>query len=78
MRDTYPNRPKGHKVLGLILVGQEMKVIRRGTEPVQVFTFRHEDMPNEGMYTAKIYVHVTVEEPHNIFFLLKMNADNNR
>ena len=39
VRYTYPNRPKGHKILGLILVGQEMKVIRRGTEPVEVFTF---------------------------------------
>ena len=39
VRDTYPNRPKGHKILGLILVGQEMKVIRVGTEPVKVFTF---------------------------------------
>ena len=39
VRDTYPNRPKGHKLLGLILVGQEMKVIRRATEPVEIFTF---------------------------------------
>ena len=38
-RDTYPNRPKGHKILGLILVGQEMKVIKRGMEPVEVFNF---------------------------------------
>ena len=35
----HTNRPKGHKVLGLILVGQEMKVIGRGTEPVEVLLF---------------------------------------
>ena len=68
VRDTYPNSPKGHKVLGLILVGQEMKVIRRGTEPVDVFTFRHEDMPNEVMYAAKRCVHVNVEGPPESFF----------
>ena len=56
---TYHNRPKGHKVLGLILVGQEMKMIRHGTEPVKVFTFRHKDMPNEVVYDSKRYVHVT-------------------
>ena len=39
VRDTYPNRPKGNKVLGLILVGQEIKVIRRGTAPFDIFTF---------------------------------------
>ena len=61
MRDTYPNRPKGHNVLGLILIGQEIKVIRRGTEPVEVFTFRHEDMQNEVLYAANRYVHVNFE-----------------
>ena len=45
-RDTYTNITKGHKVLGLILVGHDMKVIRRGTALVKVFTFKHEDMPN--------------------------------
>ena len=58
---NYLNMPKGHKVLGLILVGQEMKVIRLGTEPVEVFTFWHKDMPNKVLYAAKRYVHVTVE-----------------
>ena len=58
-RDTYTNITKGHKVLGLILVGQEMKMIRHGTEPVKVFTFRHKDMPNEVVYDSKRYVHVT-------------------
>ena len=61
VRDNYPNRTKGHKVLGFILVGQEMKLIRRGTEPVKVFTFWHKDIPNEVLYAANIYVHFTVE-----------------
>ena len=39
VKDIYPNRPKGKKLLGLILVGKEMKVIRCGTKPVKVFTF---------------------------------------
>ena len=67
MRDTYTNRPKGHKVLGLIFIGQEIKVIRRGTEPVGVFTFRHKDMPNIVMCAAKRYVNVTFEEPPEYF-----------
>ena len=78
VRDTYPNRPNKHKVLGLILVGQEIKVIRRGTEPVKVFTFWRKDIPNKVMYIAKRYVHVTVEGPQESFFSFKMNAENNR
>ena len=31
VRDTSPNMPKEHKVLGLILIVQDIKVIRRGT-----------------------------------------------
>ena len=61
MRYNYPNRQKGHKVLGLILIGQEMKVTRCGTEPVGGFTFQHEDMPNEVLYAAKRYLHVAVK-----------------
>ena len=78
MRDTYTNRPKGHKALGLILVSQEMKLFRHGAEPVKVFTFRHKHIPNKVLYAAKIYLHVTVEGPPEYFFRLKMNADNNR
>ena len=63
VRDTHPNRPKGHKVLGLLLVGQEMNMIRHGMEPVEVSTFWHEDMPKKVLYYAKRYVHVTVEWP---------------
>ena len=62
-KDTYPNRPKENEVLGMILIGIEMKVIRHGTETVKVFMFRHEDIPTEVLYNAKIYVHVTVEGP---------------
>ena len=40
-----------------------MTVIRHGTETVKVFTFPHEDMPNEIIYTAKRYVHASSEGP---------------
>ena len=39
LRGEYPNRPKGHKVLDLILIGQEMKMFRHGMEPVEVLLF---------------------------------------
>ena len=65
---TYTNMPKGHKVLGLILVGKEMKLIRRGTEPVKVFTFRHKDIPNKVMYAANRYMHVAVEVNPESFY----------
>ena len=68
MIDTYPNRPKGHKALGLIFIVQDMKFIIRGTEPVGVSTFRHEDMPNELLYSAKRYLNVTVEGIPELFF----------
>ena len=47
-RDNYTNITKGHKVLGLIFVAQEMKVIRRGTEPVEVFTFLTREYANRS------------------------------
>ena len=78
MSDTYLNKPKSHKVSGLVLIGQGIKVIRHIMEPVDIFTFLHGDMPNEELYAAKRYVHVTVEGPPEYFFQLKMNADNNR
>ena len=66
--DTYPNIPKGHKVLGLILIGQEMKVIRRGTELVRGFMFWHKNIPNKVLYAAKVHFHVTVEGTPEYFF----------
>ena len=66
--DTYPNRPKGYKLLGLVLICQDIKVIRRGMEPVGGFTFRHEDIPNEVMYSAKRCVIFTIEGPLESFF----------
>ena len=51
---------KGHKVIGLILIGQKLKVFRRGTEPFGVFTFLHRDIPEKALHAAKRYVHVTV------------------
>ena len=63
MSDTYLNKPKSHKVSGLVLIGQGIKVIRHIMEPVDIFTFLHEYMTNKVLYAFKIYVRVTVEGP---------------
>ena len=76
MRYTYPNRSKGHKLLGLIFLGQEMKVIRCGIEPVGGCTFQHKNIPNEVLYSDNRYVNVTVDlicaPKHTPFQLLEL------
>ena len=71
MRETYTNRPKGNKLFGLILIGQEIKVIRRGMESVEFFTFRHEDMQNKVLYASKRYVHAAVGKPPESCFSIE-------
>jgi hypothetical protein len=68
LRDQYPNRPKNHKLEGIILLREEDKVVQRGTEPVPVFLFRHEDFPNKEFYFVRRFLHVTQEGPEASLF----------
>ena len=47
IRFKYPNRPKNHKLQGVILVEVEAKVVRRGANAILVFVYTHFDFPDE-------------------------------
>ena len=61
VRDNYPNRPKNHKLQGVVLVEVDIKVVRRGANAILVFVFTHFDFPDQQFYAAKRYINVTEE-----------------
>ena len=70
IHDKYPNRPKNHKLWGVVFVGVDAKVMRRGANAILVFVFTHSDFPDQKLYTAKLYIHVTEEGEENSLFVL--------
>ena len=61
IRDKYSNQPKNHKLQGVILVGGDVKVVRRGADAIPVFVFTHADFPDKQFYDTKQYIHVNQE-----------------
>ena len=48
----------------------DAKVVRRGADAILVFVFTHFDFPDEKIYAAKRYIHMTQEgEEGSLFFL---------
>ena len=66
----YPNRPKNHKLQGVILVEVDTKVVWRGADAILVFVFTHFDFPEEQFYAAKRSIHVTQEDKEDSLFVL--------
>ena len=48
---------------GMVLVGQDFRVVRRGSPETDTFIMRHEDFPNKELYATKRMVHITEEDP---------------
>ena len=48
----------------------DAKVVRRGANAIMVFVFTHSDFPDQKLYTAKLYIHVTEEGEENSLFVL--------
>ena len=44
---------------GMVLVGQDFRVVGRGGEANDVFIMRHEYFPNKELYYTKSMVHIT-------------------
>ena len=61
IRHKYSNWPKNHKLEGVILVEVDAKVMQQGADAILVFVFTHFDFPEEQLYAAKRYIHVTQE-----------------
>ena len=57
------NRPKGHKLEGLILVGERNMSLWRKEVELQVYYFFHGDYVSVDFFASRRYVHV-VEEDH--------------
>ena len=70
IRHKYPNRPKNHKLEGVILVEVDAKVVRRGADAILVFVFTHFDFPDKKIYAAKRYIHVTQDDEEDSLFVL--------
>ena len=47
IRDKYPNRPKNHKLWGVVLVDVDMKVVWRGANKILVFVFTPFGFPDQ-------------------------------
>ena len=58
INDTYHNRPKNHKLQGVVLVEEDTKVVRWGADTIPVFLFTHADFIDEQFYTTKRYIYV--------------------
>ena len=51
------------RVEGLVIVGQDFRVVKRGSPETDAFIIRHEDFPNKELYATKRIVHITLEVP---------------
>ena len=70
IRDNYPNQTKKHKLEGVVLVEEDMKVVRRGADVIPVFVFTHDSFPDKLFYSTKRYIHVTQEVTEESLFVL--------
>ena len=61
IRHKYPNRLKNHKLWGVILVEVDANIVRRGAFAILFFVVTHFNFPDEKLYAAKRYIHVTQE-----------------
>ena len=69
IQHKHPNRPKNHKLEGVILVEVDAKVVRRGADEILFFVFTHFDFPDEQFYAANRYIHVTQEGEEDSLFV---------
>ena len=63
IRKRYSNRTKGHKLEGLVLVGESNRSLRRKGVEETVYSFFGGDFVSVDFFASRRYVHV-VEEDH--------------
>ena len=59
-------------VEGVVVVGQDFGVVRRGSTATDAFIMCHEDSPNKDLYATKRMVHITEEGPKEDLFNLEI------
>ena len=68
--DKYPNRPKNHKLQGVVLVEVDAKFMRRGANAILFFVFTHFNFTDQQLYATKQYIHVTKQDEEDSLFFL--------
>ena len=59
---------------GLVLVGKDFWVVRRGGPATDVFIMCHEDLPNKEIYATKRMVHITEDDFEEDLFNLCISS----
>ena len=59
------------RVEGMVLVGKDFRVVRRGIPANDVITMRHEYFPNKELYATNRMVHITRESSEEDLFDLE-------
>ena len=59
-----------YRVEGLVVVGQDFWVVRRGSPATDAFIMRHEYLPNKELYDTNRMVNITEEGPKEGLFYL--------
>ena len=62
------NHPKGHKLEGLILVGDRNRILRRKGVEVPVYYFFHRDFVDDKFFALRRYIHMVEEVPEECIF----------
>ena len=57
--EKWTNTPHVESVEGMVLVGQDFRVVRKGSPATDAFIIRHEDFPNKELYSIRRMVHIT-------------------
>ena len=74
IKEKFPDTWQRERVEGLVLVGQDFRVMRRGSPETNTFIMRHEDPPNKELYSTKRMVNITEEGPKEDLFDLERSS----
>ena len=71
IRYKWPNTCQRERVEGLVLVGQDFRVVRRGSPETDTFIMRHKDLPTKQLCSTKRMVNIIEEGPEEYLFDLE-------
>ena len=74
IRNKCPYTCNRDRAEGMVLVGQDFRVARRGIPATDTLIMRHEDSPQKELYYTKRMVHNTEEGPGDKLFYLERTS----
>ena len=72
IRHKWLNLWKSKRVEGLVLVGHNFRVVRRGSPETDAFIMCHEYFPKKELYATNMTVYITEEGPEEDLFRLEV------